>query len=230
MLQYTQILIFIFYSMQIVINEQSYYVPSAFNEVKLGNFMDYMAQYNEEDDDAKKQLVLVSTLTGAPKLLLEKAKKSVVDQAVEELSKMLQTKASEELNLVFEIDGIEYGFHPNLHELKLKEFVDLDNKLADGWQTMAEVMAILYRPVTKRKGDKYRIEEYDFKTAKHRAKLFKEELSVDTVNGAAAFFLTIAVQYLSITRQFSEKLNRKQRRKATRQMKNNLAKNMGGTL
>ncbi len=218
MQQYTQILIFIFYSMQIVINKQSYYVPSAFNEVKLGNFIDYMAQYNEEDDDAKKQLVLVSTLTGAPKLLLEKAKKSIVDQAVKEL------------NLVFEIDNIEYGFHPNLHELKLKEFVDLDNKLADGWQTMAEVMAILYRPVTKRKGDKYRIEEYDFKTAKHRAKLFKEELSVDTVNGAAAFFLSIAVQYLSITRQFSEKLNRKQRRKATRQMKSNLAKNMGGII
>ena len=174
--------------MQIVINEQSYYVPSAFNEVKLGNFMDYMAQYNEEDNEAKKQLVLVSTLTGAPKLLLEKAKKNVIDQAVEELSKMLQTKASEELNLVFEIDGVEYGFHPNLHELKLKEFVDLDNKLADGWQTMAEVMSILYRPITKRKGDKYRIEEYDFKTAKHRAKLFKQELSVDTVNGAAAFF------------------------------------------
>ena len=95
---------------------------------------------------------------------------------------------------------------------------------------MAEVMSILYRPITKRKGDKYRIEEYDFKTAKHRAKLFKQELSVDTVNGAAAFFLSIAVQYLTITRQFSEKLNRRERRKATRQMKNNLARNMGGTL
>ena len=59
-------------------------------------------------------------------------------------------------------------------------------------------MSILYRPITKRKGDKYRIEEYDFKTAKHRAKLFKQELSVDTVNGAAAFFLSIGKEYQMI--------------------------------
>ena len=215
--------------MQIVINENSYPVPTAWNEIPLGRFMDYMAQYDEEATAERKQLVLVSTLTGAPKPLLEKAKKNVIDQAVEELNKIMTREASKQLNLIIEIDGVEYGFHPNLHDLRLKEFVDLDNKLTNGWETMHEVMAILYRPVTKKKGDKYRIEDYDFKTAKKRAEMFKEELSVDTVNGAAAFFLSIAVSYLNITQQFSDKLNRKQRRKAIRQMKNNLTKSTGGT-
>lgn len=214
--------------MQIVINENSYPVPTAWNEIPLGRFMDYMAQYDEEATAERKQLVLVSTLTGAPKPLLEKAKKNVIDQAVEELNKIMGREASKQLNLIIEIDGVEYGFHPNLHELRLKEFVDLDNKLTNGWETMHEVMAILYRPVTKKKGDKYRIEDYDFKTAKKRAEMFKEELSVDTVNGAAAFFLNIAVGYLNITQQFLDKMNRKQRRKATRQMKNNLTKSTGG--
>jgi hypothetical protein len=214
--------------MQIVINENSYSVPTAWNEIPLGRFMDYMAQYEEEATADRKQLVLVSTLTGAPKPLLEKAKKNVIDQAVEELNKIMSREASKQLNLIIEIDGIEYGFHPNLHELRLKEFVDLDNKLSSGWEAMHEVMAILYRPVTKKKGDKYRIEEYDFKTAKKRAEMFKEELSVDTVNGAAAFFLNIAVGYLNITQQFLDKMNRKQRRKAIRQMRNNLTKNTGG--
>ena len=50
----------------------------------------------------------------------------------------------------------------------IKEFVDLDNKLGNGWADMHEVMAILYRPVTKKKGDKYNIEDYDFKTANKR--------------------------------------------------------------
>lgn len=216
--------------MEIVINDKSYYVPKAFSEISLGKFQDYMQQYNEEDSEARKQLVLVSTLTGAPKLMLEKAKKNVIDKAVEGLSEALSKEASKQLNLVIEIDGIEYGFHPNLHELKLKEFVDLDNKLGNGWADMHEVMAILYRPVTKKKGDKYNIEDYDYKTANKRAKLFKDELSVDTVNGAAAFFLNIAVSYLNITRQFSKTMNRTQRRKAIRQMKNNLTKNTAGTL
>ena len=215
--------------MEIVINSESYYVPTAWNEISLGRFMDYMAQYDEEATDERKQLVLVSTLTGAPKLLLEKAKKNVIDQAVEELAQVMSKEASKQLNLVIEIDGVEYGFHPNLHDLRLKEFVDLDNKLGNGWADMHEVMAILYRPITKKKGDKYRIEDYDFKTAKKRAEMFKDELSVDTVNGAAAFFLSIAVGYLNITRQFSETMNRRQRRKAIRQMKNNLTKNTAGT-
>lgn len=215
--------------MEIVINSESYYVPTAWNEISLGRFMDYMAQYDEEATDERKQLVLVSTLTGAPKLLLEKAKKNVIDQAVEELAQVMSKEASKQLNLVIEIDGVEYGFHPNLHDLRLKEFVDLDNKLGNGWEDMHEVMAILYRPITKKKGDKYRIEDYDFKTAKKRAEMFKDELSVDTVNGAAAFFLSIAVGYLNITRQFSETMNRRQRRKAIRQMKNNLTKNTAGT-
>ena len=115
--------------MQIVINENSYTVPTAWNEIPLGRFMDYMAQYEEEATADRKQLVLVSTLTGAPKPLLEKAKKNVIDQAVEELNKIMSREASKQLNLIIEIDGIEYGFHPNLHELRLKEFVDLDNKL-----------------------------------------------------------------------------------------------------
>ena len=215
--------------MEIVINSESYYVPTAWNEISLGRFMDYMAQYDEEATDERKQLVLVSTLTGAPKLLLEKAKKNVIDQAVEELEQVMSKEASKQLNLVIEIDGVEYGFHPNLHDLRLKEFVDLDNKLGNGWEDMHEVMAILYRPITKKKGDKYRIEDYDFKTAKKRAEMFKDELSVDTVNGAAAFFLSIAVGYLNITRKFSETMNRRQRRKAIRQMKNNLTKNTAGT-
>ena len=227
--QYTQNSIFIFYIMEIVINENKYYIPKAWNEITLGSFMDYMAQYNEEDSEARKQLVLVSTLTGAPKPLLEKAKKTVIDQAIEELNKVMQVEASKQLNLIIEIDGIEYGFHPNLHELRLKEFVDLDNKLSNGWESMNEVMAILYRPLTKKKGDKYNIEEYDFKTAKKRAEMFKQELSVDTVNGAAAFFLNIAVGYLKITQEYS-KLNRRTRRKLSKQKKNYLTKGTAGTL
>ena len=94
---------------------------------------------------------------------------------------------------------------------------------------MHKVMAILYRPIVKRHKDKYEIEEYDFRTAAKRADIFAEEMSIDIVNAAASFFLTIAVDYIKITQAYS-KANRKQRRQHTRQMKKSLKKNMGGTV
>lgn len=213
--------------MELVINEQSYYVPTRWAEVRLGRYMDFMALWSEELDDLQKKLVTLSTLTGAPIDALNRAKKSVIDAALEELEKILSTPPSQQLNLLIEIDGEEYGFHPNLHELKLKEFVDLDTKLGKGWEAMDEVVAILYRPVTERKKDKYKIEEYDYVEAHKRAKLFRDNLSVETVNGAAAFFLTIAMDYMTTTAH-SLKSQKQKPSKALRQTKKPLTKNTAG--
>jgi len=149
---------------------------------------------------------------------------------MQQLGKLMDNETNTDLNLIITIDGVDYGFHPNLHELKLKEFVDLDNKLGEGWNSMDSVMAILYRPITEQKGDKYKVEDYDFRTAKKRAEIFKDNLSVDTVNGAASFFLTIATDYIATTQVYSKNLSRRERRKLLRQKKNNLTKNMAGTV
>ena len=91
-------------------------------------------------------------------------------------------------------------------------------------------MSILYRPIIEQKGEKYKIEDYDYKTAKTRAELFKDNLSVDTVNGACSFFLTIATDYIAIMQAYSQSLSRKERRKLLRQKRNNLMKDMVGTM
>ena len=56
--------------------------------------------------------------------------------------------------------GIEYGLIPVLDDMTLGEYVDLDENFTD-WDTMHKAMAVLYRPVTFKKGDRYQIEEYN---------------------------------------------------------------------
>ena len=215
--------------MNLVINDNKYYIPNKWNEVKLSRYMDFMNTHKEDASEAEQQLHLISTLVGASMDDVGEAKKSVIDKVTDRLAELMANPASEDLVLELDIDGVEYGFNPNLSELKLKEFVDLDGKLANGWLDMHKVMAILYRPIVKRRKDKYEIEEYDFRTAAKRADIFAEEMSIDIVNAAASFFLTIAVDYIKITQAYS-KANRKQRRQHTRQMKKSLKKNMGGTV
>lgn len=216
--------------MKLVLNNVKYDIPTSWKQVTLGKYMNFMQEVEGVEDELQKMLITISCLTDAPIELLQECKKNEIDKVIDALGKLTEEKTNTDLHLIFKIDGVDYGFHPNLHELKLKEFVDIDNKLNNGWESMHDVMAILYRPITSRKGDKYNIEDYDYVNASKRAELFKKELSIDTVNGSASFFLTIATNYIATTQRYFQKLNRKTKRKLLKQKKNNLMKNTGGTV
>lgn len=214
--------------MEIVINDKGYYIPNKWAEVPLGSYMNFMSTYNKEDSELDAQIKLVSAFTGVPAVTLGKAKKNIIDKAAERLAELMTQEPTEDLILQLEIDGIDYGFHPKLSDLKLKEFVDLDNALADEWGNMHKVMSILYRPIVKTKRGKYSIEEYDFVSANKRAEIFKTKMSMNIVTGAAAFFLTIAIDYMSTLAVFSKTANRTQKRKFTKVMRQRLRNAMGG--
>ena len=55
--------------------------------------------------------------------------------------------------------SIDFGFIPDLENMTFGEYVDLDNFISD-WDNMHKAMAVLYRPITFEKNDKYLIEEY----------------------------------------------------------------------
>jgi hypothetical protein len=59
----------------------------------------------------------------------------------------------------FKLNGVEYGFHPQLDELTLGEYIDLDTFIGD-WENMEKAMNVLYRPVLVKVKNKYSIEEY----------------------------------------------------------------------
>ena len=55
---------------------------------------------------------------------------------------------------------VEYGMIPNLHEMSFGEYIDLESYVSD-WTKMHKAMAILFRPVTAKSKDMYKIEEYE---------------------------------------------------------------------
>src|SRR6056300_109028 len=52
--------------------------------------------------------------------------------------------------------GKEYGFVPNLEEMSFGEYIDLDSYLSD-MQQLHKTVGVLYRPVTKEKGNLYEV-------------------------------------------------------------------------
>jgi len=81
----------------------------------------------------------------------------------------LKTVLKQEAKFIqrFTFDGIEYGFIPNLDNIKTKEWVDIDLYQSDP-QSIHRLMSILYRPIKKQKWyqkifnkDRYEIEDYN---------------------------------------------------------------------
>lgn len=68
------------------------------------------------------------------------------------------------LQRIIEVDGVEYGFEPNLSNMSYGSYADITKydelTINDKW---AEIMSILYRPVISKVGKLYDIKEYDGK-------------------------------------------------------------------
>jgi hypothetical protein len=60
----------------------------------------------------------------------------------------------------FKLGKTKYGFQPQLDDLTLGEYIDLDTYIGD-WDNMEKAMNVLYRPVELNIKDKYTIKKYD---------------------------------------------------------------------
>ena len=97
---------------------------------------------------------------------------------------------TQEDTFTFKHKGIEYGFIPDLEQIKLGEYVDLEDYIqnAKDWH---KAMAVMFRPVSQRIRDLYDIEPYKGdKRSQETAKDFP-----------ASAFITATVFFYSLSKQ-----------------------------
>ena len=129
----------------------------------------------------------IAALSDIPKTLIKEL--SIKDVAIIlEAVAELQRKQDSSLKRIIEIDGKKYGFHPDLEQISLGEYADLEHIMKTHmYKHMTEIMAILYRPVTEvGKNGVYTIEPYDG-NIKIRAEEMKK-MSAEQVHSALVFF------------------------------------------
>ena len=109
----------------------------------------------------------------------------------------LQSKQDTVLKKVFEIDGVEYGMHPDLSEITLGEYADIETLIKEGLEkNMPELMSVLFRPITEKNGSVYTIAAYDGNIT-IRAEEMKK-MSAEQVQSALVFFWHFAKELSEI--------------------------------
>jgi len=153
-------------------------VPNSLNEVTLGQYQEYIKLKDLSETELSLKMIEIFCKLNSEQVRYLKA--TDVRNVVTIISEMFDNKPS--LVNTFKIDGIEYGFIPNLDEMSFGEYIDLDTYIGD-WDNIEKAMGVLYRPVEMRKGNRYHIKEYEAGETEHL-----KAMPLDAVLGSILFF------------------------------------------
>ncbi len=132
-------------------------VPDSLNEVTLEQYQKYIKIQDNNEDDTFLAIKMIEIFCGIRADLIMKMKASSIRDITSVLAEMFDQKPL--LVKEFKMNGIDYGFIPDLENMTFGEYVDLDTYIGD-YENMHRAMAVLYRPIIQRYKDKYLVDEY----------------------------------------------------------------------
>jgi hypothetical protein len=194
-------------------------IPSSLKEVTLEQYQKF-ARINT-DDNQDTGFMMHKTVEIFCNLDLKdiaKIKFTSVQEILNDINRLFEPK--QDLIRTFTMGGKEYGFIPMLDDMTLGEYVDLDENFTD-WDSMHKAMAVLFRPVTLKKGDRYQIQDYNGLELAEQMK----KMPLDVVMGAMVFFYRLNNELLKTTLNFLEQEVGKE---MTTQQQQHLGKNGDG--
>jgi len=181
--------------------EISLNVPTNQEEITVGQYQRWKDLDISNTNDNFLREKIIEIFCNVPHLLVHKMKRRDFLQISASIYSVLE-KESEHVTR-FKLDGVEYGFIPNLNDITTGEYADLDDYLGD-WGNLHKAMAVLYRKVKKKHKTSYNIVDYEG-TGGTAEIMKKAPLSV--AKGAIVFFYALSKQLLRITPSFlQEKL------------------------
>jgi len=167
-------------------------IPTDLKEIKLSQYLRYLKVLKDnQDDETFVCIQMVAIFCNISVADVMKIPVNDFAEIVENLAKVLDQKPQRVKT--FKMDGVNYGFIPNLDKITIGEHATIDSLLGSD-ENLALLMSVLYRPITKKVSEFYQIEAYDGDESK--AELFKD-VTMDVVTGAILFFWNLSKELLS---------------------------------
>ena len=190
-------------------------VPNDLSEIKLWQYQKFLEIQKQNSDENFLASKMIEIFCGIELKEAYKMKAKDVHRITGILADMFEQKPV--LINRFYLNNIEYGFIPNLDDMTLGEYVDLDTYLPK-WEEIEKAMAVLYRPITKTYKGKYQIEDY---TAEGQDAY--KDMPMSIVFGAMFFFYRLGIDLSKIMTVYLE-----QNKDIHSQLSHSLGKNGDG--
>lgn len=171
-------------------------IPTKLSEIKLHQYQKFLKIVDENEESDFLNHKMLQIFCGIDLNIVNQMRQKDVDDAINTINELFKQMPS--LVQRFEMNGKEFGFIPNLDDMSSGEYMDLDNYVSN-WGEMHRVMAVLYRPIKQKLGDKYLIEDYNG-TDKYCEQM--KDISLEIVLGAMVFFWSLGNELLKSTMDY----------------------------
>jgi len=173
-------------------------IPQRLADIKLEQYQEYVQVVNgiEEQTDEAVEFVNMKALKIFCGLELKESYKlpmSSFEAVLEQISTCLQEPTPLIKRFWFRGNNgneVEFGMIPDLHNISFGEYIDLDKYIGD-WKQIHKAMAVLFRPITAKKGDFYEIEEYE---GSDKYAHFMQHMPASVALGAVVFFYRLGMK------------------------------------
>ena len=132
-------------------------IPSSLNDITLQQYKRYLKIQEKVKDERFLNAKMIEIFCNVDLKSVMHLQLKDSEEIVSIITGLFNSKPA--LIKRFKLNGVEYGFQPQLDELTLGEYIDLDTYIGD-WENMEKAMNVLYRPVLVSVKDKYSIDEY----------------------------------------------------------------------
>ena len=177
-------------------------IPTSLNEITLGQYQEFSKlDNNTKISPAEIQLKMIQIFCNVSELVARGMRATDIAEICEMLNNMFDTE--HQLVSKFKLNGVNYGFIPELDDMSFGEYMDLDTFIGDN-DNIHRAANVLFRPIEFKRGDRYTIKEYDSNTSE-----IAKDFPLDAVLGAIVFFYTLGKDLSVVMLNSLDKKNEK---------------------
>ena len=172
-------------------------VPTHINDITLEQYQRFALINTEEQDKEFFMFKTIEIFCGVDIALVSKMRLSDAESVSNEVLEVLQQNVP--FTNKFELEGVKYGFIPDLQAISLGEFIDLEEGLSKD-KDFHKAASVMFRPIVKEFGELYTIDGYEASTEAHH---IMKQAPVGIISAAIVFFYSIAKELLRASQDFS---------------------------
>jgi len=186
----------------------TYTIPETKKDITVERFLSIrrLCKIAEERETEVTEIQLLSECLNIPISLVDKLPFKEYQHALKVVSNALNTEST--LHLTFDLNGVKYGFIPDIENMSAGEYGALEKFLEDADANAYDILNVLYRPVVKEKFYKslfsknkkgtYKIQAYNHK---NNTNIFKDA-PYEIYESAYVFFWVLGKDLIKDTQKF----------------------------
>ena len=136
-------------------------IPKDWSGITIQMYQKFKEVKKKKLKEKELGLEVLGVICGLDKEMMERIELKSLNKMVNSL-KFLDTKIPDDKELIKKVEwnGKKYGFIPNLSEITMGEYIDIEQHCKGADKNIHKIMSILYRPIVKETQTRYSIEHY----------------------------------------------------------------------